>query len=84
MLQLMDTYAASWSVFIIAGLESIIVGWIYGKYQMIRTNDIVYCIVSLLTVANNIKYTKKSFIYEHITEISKRSRGLIYGSYPGG
>ncbi|XP_013405391.1 sodium-dependent proline transporter isoform X3 [Lingula anatina] len=29
-LQLMDTYAASWSVFIFASLESLLIGWVYG------------------------------------------------------
>ena len=51
MLQLMDTYAASWSVFIIAGLESIIVGWIYGKYQMIITNDL-YSLINYCRIGN--------------------------------
>lgn len=30
MLQLMDTYAASWSVFLFAILESVLIGWVYG------------------------------------------------------
>lgn len=29
-LQLMDTYAASWAVFIMAILECIIIAWLYG------------------------------------------------------
>ena len=29
-LQLMDTYAASWSVFLLAICESVTIGWIYG------------------------------------------------------
>jgi solute carrier family 6 amino acid transporter-like protein 5/7/9/14 len=35
MLQLMDTYAASWSVFLIAMLESIIIGWVYGAERFL-------------------------------------------------
>lgn len=34
-LQLMDKYAASWAVFIMAGLECIILAWIYGSDRFI-------------------------------------------------
>ncbi|XP_041365129.1 sodium- and chloride-dependent glycine transporter 1-like [Gigantopelta aegis] len=37
-LQLMDTYAASWSVFFMAILECVIIGWIYGADRFL--NDI--------------------------------------------
>lgn len=30
-LQLMDNYVSSWSVFLMAGLESVTIGWIYGE-----------------------------------------------------
>jgi hypothetical protein len=30
-LQLMDAYAASWSVFLLAILETVVISWIYGK-----------------------------------------------------
>ncbi|CAH1787244.1 unnamed protein product [Owenia fusiformis] len=30
MLQLMDSYAASWSVFLLAIIESVLIGWVYG------------------------------------------------------
>ena len=32
-LQLMDSYVSSWSVFMMAALESVIVGWIYGRLK---------------------------------------------------
>lgn len=32
-LQLMDTYAASWAVFIMAILECVIIAWLYGMYM---------------------------------------------------
>ncbi|KAK7487836.1 hypothetical protein BaRGS_00020883 [Batillaria attramentaria] len=35
-LQLMDTYAASWSVFLMAICECAIIGWIYGADNFIR------------------------------------------------
>ncbi|BFZ05079.1 hypothetical protein BsWGS_08118 [Bradybaena similaris] len=35
-LQLMDTYAASWAVFIMAILECIIIAWLYGADAFIR------------------------------------------------
>ncbi|XP_048731298.1 sodium- and chloride-dependent glycine transporter 1-like isoform X2 [Ostrea edulis] len=35
-LQLMDNYVSSWSVFLMAGLESVMIGWIYGADRFIR------------------------------------------------
>lgn len=34
-LQLMDNYVSSWSVFLMAGLESVTIGWIYGGDRFI-------------------------------------------------
>lgn len=34
-LQLLDTYAASWAVFVMAILECIIIAWLYGRYCML-------------------------------------------------
>ena len=41
-LQLMDTYAASWSVFTLAIGESVLISWVYGKKIIILviTRDI--------------------------------------------
>ena len=47
-LQLMDTYAASWSVFLLAMLESIVIGWIYGRYLDYRTNLYFTCLFYLV------------------------------------
>lgn len=35
-LQLMDNYVSSWSVFIMAAGESALVGWVYGMYQTVK------------------------------------------------
>ncbi|ELU05176.1 hypothetical protein CAPTEDRAFT_140539 [Capitella teleta] len=35
-LQLMDNYAASWSVFLLAILESVVIAWVYGAYRFMR------------------------------------------------
>ncbi|KAK3101625.1 hypothetical protein FSP39_004979 [Pinctada imbricata] len=35
-LQLMDSYVSSWSVFMMAALESVIVGWVYGGERFIQ------------------------------------------------
>ena len=32
-LQLMDTYVSSWSVFVMAATESILFGWVYGEWH---------------------------------------------------
>jgi hypothetical protein len=32
----MDTYAASWSVFLLAILESFVIAWVYGAYRFMR------------------------------------------------
>ena len=39
-LQLMDTYAASWSVFLMAITECAIIAWIYGTAQWNLTWDV--------------------------------------------
>lgn len=36
-LQLMDNYVSSWSVFLMAGLESVTIGWIYGELNFKKT-----------------------------------------------
>ncbi|KAK6191226.1 hypothetical protein SNE40_002962 [Patella caerulea] len=35
-LQLMDTYAASWSVFLMAILECVVIAWIYGADRFLQ------------------------------------------------
>ena len=37
-LQLMDTYAASWSVFLLAILECLVISYIYGKRTLLDTH----------------------------------------------
>ncbi|KAL3841567.1 hypothetical protein ACJMK2_019689 [Sinanodonta woodiana] len=36
LLQLMDNYVSSWSVFVMAGLESVMFGWIYGADRYLQ------------------------------------------------
>ena len=48
-LQLMDTYAASWSVFLMAVTECIIIAWIYGKglrFPVFLFQDLNFCFSS--------------------------------------
>lgn len=35
-LQLMDNYMPTWSVLFMAGLESVVIGWIYGELAFLR------------------------------------------------
>lgn len=40
-LQLMDTYVSSWSVFVMAATESIIFGWIYGTERYLQDVELM-------------------------------------------
>ncbi|XP_045174895.1 sodium- and chloride-dependent glycine transporter 1-like isoform X2 [Mercenaria mercenaria] len=40
-LQLMDTYVSSWSVFVMAATESIIFGWIYGTDRFLQDVELM-------------------------------------------
>lgn len=55
MLQLMDTYAASWSVFLFAILESVLIGWVYGKYML--CSKLLSVFISNRKIVNNYTAT---------------------------
>ena len=58
-LQLMDNYVSSWSVFLMAGLESCIIGWIYGEWTQISLKELFSSALSSFdlerTFAKNLK-----------------------------